>query len=329
MPYRTSEVSPGAVNYTFAIAKKEINIGQWWEFVQAYAPFYTGNPYSIEILGQGIYVDPVTHEFTQNGSNPLVPDIQSWRMAARYCNWLHNGKAQNKAAFESGAYDTSTFYRNVAGDYMDVTRRMPGARFWIPNLDEWSKAVYFDPHREPGKDGYWLFTGTRDVPPISGLPEEGGQTNAGTWVALIGGSYPNVKSPWGLLDTSGGSREWLEGEWQGETVHFLGQSRFRGTNWGASGLDGWDERLDWLPSISNPDVAVAGLRIATEVEIACPADLNTDRVVDDADFSLFVRSYDALTVPPADPASDLNQDGVVDDLDFMLFVQAYDRLTCE
>lgn len=64
----------------------------------------------------------------------------------------------------------------------------------------------------------------------------------------------------------------------------------------------------------------------------CPADLNKDALVDDADFSIFVVAYDILDcADPAMPAgckSDLNKDGVVDDLDFQVFVVAYDALIC-
>ncbi len=56
----------------------------------------------------------------------------------------------------------------------------------------------------------------------------------------------------------------------------------------------------------------------------CPADLNLDNVVDDADFSLFAGAYDQLL----DNKGDLTGDGMTDDTDFSMFVQAYDRLTC-
>lgn len=62
--------------------------------------------------------------------------------------------------------------------------------------------------------------------------------------------------------------------------------------------------------------------------VGCLGDLDGGSSVDDADFSLFVQSYDILTVPPADPAADLNRDGVIDDTDFQLFVQAYNQLNC-
>ncbi|MFO0859759.1 MAG: hypothetical protein U0570_04320 [Phycisphaerales bacterium] len=64
----------------------------------------------------------------------------------------------------------------------------------------------------------------------------------------------------------------------------------------------------------------------------CPADLNYDGFVDDADFILFVPAYNILDC--ADPEmplgcpADLNHDGVVDDTDFTIFVPAYNELLC-
>jgi hypothetical protein len=64
----------------------------------------------------------------------------------------------------------------------------------------------------------------------------------------------------------------------------------------------------------------------------CPADINGDTFVDDADFSLFAAAYNILdcadpTMPAGCPA-DLNSDGLVDDADFVLFAAAYDALLC-
>lgn len=64
----------------------------------------------------------------------------------------------------------------------------------------------------------------------------------------------------------------------------------------------------------------------------CICDLNSDGFVDDADFQIFVSSYNALlctdpSVPPNCP-SDFNRDDLVDDADFQIFVAAYNALLC-
>ncbi|MEL6796343.1 MAG: SUMF1/EgtB/PvdO family nonheme iron enzyme [Planctomycetota bacterium] len=144
----------------------------------------------------------------------------TWWSAAAYCNWLHNGKALTPEAFTSGAYDLSTFgFDPAQGIYTDQTTRSPGARYWIPSLDEWMKAAHYDPNRYgPGEGGWWEYSNSSDTAPVTGLPGVG-ETNAylvqdiglSAWDMAVG-SYPNTQSPWGLLDVSGGASEWTE-EW--------------------------------------------------------------------------------------------------------------------
>lgn len=81
---------------------------------------------------------------------------------------------------------------------------------------------------------------------------------------------------------------------------------------------------------ANGQVSVGWARYATCP--ACPADLNSDTVVNDEDFTLFLPAYNALdcadATMPASCASDFNADGFVDDADFIAFVAAYDTLLC-
>jgi hypothetical protein len=69
---------------------------------------------------------------------------------------------------------------------------------------------------------------------------------------------------------------------------------------------------------------VVSFRLTGDVDSTCPADLNDDGFVDDADFVRFAESYNLLL----DPVGDVNQDGVADDADFVLFAAAYNELIC-
>ncbi|MGH7243804.1 MAG: dockerin type I domain-containing protein [Phycisphaerales bacterium] len=68
------------------------------------------------------------------------------------------------------------------------------------------------------------------------------------------------------------------------------------------------------------------------VQLPCPADLNGDRLVGDADFTMFAQALDLLDCSnssmTAGCPADLNGDGVVDESDFVVFVGAYDVLVC-
>ncbi len=208
-PWNTA-FNRGAVNYEFRITRTEIVTEQWLEFVHAYEPYWQGQHNWPGLTGTYIYdsgsgyeLDPGTQRF------PIDP---SWENAARYCNWLHNGKVNAAWAFENGAYDTNTFIINPDGSSNHQVTHNLGARFWIPTYDETIKAFYYDPDRYgAGQDGYWTYPNQSLTRPVSGLPQNGGTTNAGLgWNFFNTGGYPEQTSPWGLLDTSGGANEMTE-----------------------------------------------------------------------------------------------------------------------
>ena len=64
-------------------------------------------------------------------------------------------------------------------------------------------------------------------------------------------------------------------------------------------------------------VAQSGL-IVNEPLCLCPADINGDNVVDNADIGAFINAFLA-----ADPAGDFNLDGVIDNADIGAFVTAF------
>ena len=263
----------GAIDYHYRLTRTELTVTQWFEFVQAYAPYYDGSlGESIGLIGSfinfsGPLNDPESYYIAEGAED--FPANQSWRMAARYCNWLHNGKQNTEEAFSQGAYDTSTFTENEDGSYNDQATRSPGAKYWIPSLDEWIKGVYYDPASNGGEGGWWWYPNSSDEELIAGLPWEGGQTNTTLFWNLPDipleilevGAYPFVQSPWGLLDGSGGMREWTE-EF-GNSIHTRrrtkGSSFFSGEFW---------ELKDHIANFSSAHVnttAMEGFRLASTV----------------------------------------------------------------
>ena len=263
----------GAIDYHYRLTRTEVTVAQWFEFVQAYAPYYEGSyGQSIGLTGSFIYIDgplndPDSYHIVKGTEN--FPANQSWRMAARYCNWLHNGKENTEEAFSQGAYDTSTFTENEDGSYNDQATRSPGAKYWIPSLDEWIKGVYYDPASNGGEGGWWWYPNSSDEELIAGLPWEGGETNTTLfWYipdtpleVLEVGAYPFTQSPWGLLDGSGGMREWTE-EF-GNSIHTRrrtkGSSFFSGDLWEIE-----DFIVESRPASANT-TTMEGFRLASRV----------------------------------------------------------------
>ena len=267
----------GRVDYEFRIMRTEVTTSQWLEFVEAYTPFYSGtfpqavNDWGLQGLnlysGTGNDADPQWFMFP--GSDRHAADV-SWVHATRFCNWLHNGKVNAAWAFETGAYDTSTYVYQGAGIWTGQNQRSPDARFWIPSLDEWTKAMYYDPNKfGPGVGGYNAYPTGSDIAPVSGLP---GTPNATTSVNLGPdrfnvGSYPTAASPWGLLDGSGGLREMVE--WDGLPPGQLG-GLLRGTS-NASFSSATEDRLDFsILGGGNAGSSTYGLRIAASIPSPTP-----------------------------------------------------------
>lgn len=229
----------GAVSYEYRIARSEVTSGQWLEFLNTFAPrpvpsqvapvitpnnqfseFYLGPRYFggelVELNSADRTARYALRTDVPNAANLPVYGT-GWRVAALYCNWLHNGKSSAWESLLSGAYDTTT-WGTIPGtsSHTDDITPMPGARFWIPSLDEWGKAVFYDPNRfGPGQGGWWDNHYGSDTPPTPGLPgEPGAQSSVGVPLAPFSGQAMNIAlgsytsmSPWGLIDTAGGTSE--------------------------------------------------------------------------------------------------------------------------
>lgn len=205
--------SLGAVPYDFRMTQSKLSTSQYADFLNAYAPFWTGDPNDPSFVGRFVVRVPQSGGGfvyqPRPGMGNYAADM-SWPMAARYCNWLQNDKAHAASAFESGVYDTSTFHFTGPNWSAQMTPS-PGARYWIPSLDELTKAIYYDPNRYgTGQGGYWVQPNGSNTPLVMGLPGQG-QTigdllwqndptrQPGEWAL---GQYPGVQSPWGLMDVS-------------------------------------------------------------------------------------------------------------------------------
>ncbi len=254
----------GQVNQSFRISRTETTVTQWFDFVRAAWPVAMQQGYSNNdprFTGGHIYTDSA--QSNPNAIWRITPGTQSlatpmsFRFATWYCNWLQAGKPMTGvtlATLTSGAYDANL-------------ERQAGAQFWIPSLDEWTKAVYYDPNRYGvGQEGYWLYPGMSQVPLVGGPPgSPGAQTSAGNW--LPGGqlppdvgSYPGVQSPWGLLDTSGGTREYTDSKFQGfDNLRYLRGEALAG------GSDMPFDRIDFFFGGGLIDGAGSGFRIASVV----------------------------------------------------------------
>ena len=209
------------MNYEYRLTRTEITAKQWHEFVVAYLPHYDESQTFDPVEFTGGWSRPTDTDPSSLGAEPVeqMPVSVGWRMA--------RGTPTGCTTISARMWPRSRrrlrhvhLHAQPRWSYNDQLVRSPGAKFWIPNLDEWTKGMHYDPHRNgPDQEGYWRYPTTSDTAPIPGYPVElggngTGQTSASlhidsgsdrVWVPV--GSYPDVQSPWGLLDGSGGWSE--------------------------------------------------------------------------------------------------------------------------
>jgi formylglycine-generating enzyme required for sulfatase activity len=263
-PADTRIYGHGGVAYEYKIGRMEVTSAQWVEFFNAAydRPSNDRLPHLIPpTIWGGISTTPTVpggRRWTTTPQSALRPvGTIDWRMAAMYCNWLHNDKRTDRAAFLNGAYDVSTFgYFGTI--FTDQATHHPDARYWIPTFDEWIKAAHYDPRKvnqDGSVGGWWRYSNSSDAPFAYGPPGErvgvdlfrnpipdpngplatanavwsqDGFPNGPNPFSIPLGAYPTVQSPWGLLDLAGATTEWTEG------IRYVDNIPYRiieGTHW--------------------------------------------------------------------------------------------------
>jgi formylglycine-generating enzyme required for sulfatase activity len=219
----------GAVGYSYQIGKFEVTLSEYTEFLNAVAHVDTYQLYdaamttNLNIAGiqrmgiEGSYI----YSIIGSSSRPVT--MVTWFDAARYCNWLHNGKPsglQDTSTTENGSYDLNGAMSGVA-----ISRNL-NARYWIPSEDEWYKAAYYQPATKGGDaDGYWSYPTRSNSAPGNTIGAAANQANYNNGVYSVtqspnysntqnylteGGSFSASSSYYGTYDQAGNVSEWNE-----------------------------------------------------------------------------------------------------------------------
>ena len=259
----------GSVAYEYRIGRTEVTTAQWVEFYNA---FYDRAPHvNLPVRWGGVDLGPGQSPrfIVSSAPNAAMFPVSgpTWRTSAMFCNWLHNDKGTDLSAVMDGAYDVSTF-GYIGSVFTDQAAHHPDARYWIPTVDEWIKAGFYDPdYGGAGVGGWWWNTPAGTNVPLIHAPPGTGQSNSAfdlpgdAQFRIPLGSYPDVLSPWGLLDMAGATSEFSETV---RTVDGIHTRRVMNSHWGSSdvGVDsvyGMGTEFPSLPSL------FYGLRVAASV----------------------------------------------------------------
>lgn len=227
------DTNTGSVGYKFEIGKYEVSNAHYAEFLNAIAR--TGDPYELYSVNmeRGLFGgikrndhgDGYTYEPLEGYENlPVV--YATWFSMARFCNWLHYGKpttgesvlGTTEGTPSQGAYATSLI---PEGKYdrsgeVPILSHNAEAKFWLPTIDEWNKAAFYDPSKS-GPNKYWLYATQSDEKPLAVPPGDSPNSanyydykfaSSDPFLTPIGG-YTQSPSYYGTFDQAGNVFEWI------------------------------------------------------------------------------------------------------------------------
>jgi len=229
----TSEANVyGAVPYEYQIGKYEVTLAQYAAFLNAVAStdafgLYNANmatDLNIAGITRSGSSGNLTYSVIGTGTRPVT--YVSWFEAARFCNWLHNGRPtglQDADTTERGAY---TLDGATSGGLDIIVNR--GAKYWIPSEDEWYKAAYHQPSGESGDwDNYWLYPTKNNAVPgntigvappsnhanffnrVFSATQSVSYSDSQNYLTAVG-SYPGSAGFYGTFDQGGNVYEWTD-----------------------------------------------------------------------------------------------------------------------
>jgi formylglycine-generating enzyme required for sulfatase activity len=207
----------GAVAYTYKIGKFEVTNAEYTQFLNA-VDSGGGNALDLYDLSMnnesrgGISNDSsgaMGGKYVVKPGRSEKPVVfVTFYDALRFCNWLHNGAIEDGDT-ENGAY---TLLGGAAVPSNGTTvQRNAGAKFALPNEDEWYKAAYYEPGGDA--DDYWLYpTRGNSAPNISSPPGIAPAANYSLPVVNVTdvGAYNTTEGFYGTFDMAGNVGEWTE-----------------------------------------------------------------------------------------------------------------------
>jgi formylglycine-generating enzyme required for sulfatase activity len=212
---------------------------------------YGGVSYSYRIGKYTIsqnQVDAATRSGLQNVTAGAMTGDQpaaniSWYEAAAYVNWLNTSKGYAPAynlTYNNGSWSMALWPTTPDGNG-NVAWTSGGTNlyrnancvYFLPSENEWYKAAYYDPAKNGGSGGYWLYpTGSDNAP----SPVASG-TAAGTAVYNQPGNGPasvfqaGGLSPYGTMGQGGNVFQWEESAWDGNNDVSQEFRGIRGGGW--------------------------------------------------------------------------------------------------
>jgi formylglycine-generating enzyme required for sulfatase activity len=192
--------------------------------------------------GLEINAPPLNSDFELRIHQPAFS--VSWNEAARFVNWLNTSQgysAAYKFATQPGqaGYNPNENIQLWLPDDLGYNAsnqfRNSKAHYFLPSMDEWYKAAYYDPNKNNGAGGYWTFPTGSDSAPTqvsSGIETDTAVYNQNVFQGPADITNAGGLSKYGVMGMGGNAWEWEETEFDLQNDNPSSVRGLRGGSWG-------------------------------------------------------------------------------------------------
>ena len=204
----------GAVPYSYNIGTYDVTVSQYVAFLNSNDP--TGantlglyNMLMSSTARGGVSFNAANPDGSMysampgDGNNPI--NYVTFYDTLRFANWLDNG--QKPGSTETGAY--TLLGGTPTPSNGDSVTRNASATVFLPSLNEWYKAAYYN----PAASSYYAYPTSSNTAPTASFPTavpNSGNFSGGGGVPTPVGAYSGTTSPFGAYDMAGDVYQWNE-----------------------------------------------------------------------------------------------------------------------
>ena len=212
---------------SFKISNFEITNQLYADFLNATAKTDPNNLYNTSMQDIGIKRNATSGNYTysiDSGKENYPVTYVSWYDAARYTNWLANGKPsapQSSGTTENGSYNLGLY--TIVRNSINPNTGVPPTN-WLLNESEWYTSAYL----KSDASALWTYpTQSNSAPDSSGS----NPSNFANFGGVFGETTPvgfldQSLGPFGTFDQGGNVREWTETNDSGNAMRII-----RGGSW--------------------------------------------------------------------------------------------------